>query len=194
MTLGDAGLTFVSVFVAALLAFYLDGLRERRATEKWVREYLGFWRGWLGAHPEERATNEAYLDRIDAALADWLDPGRSGRQPRWAEIDTINVNNPMVFTPLLLSTGVSVVRPDLLQRLFRADATAPALKDSSEWVSRFYEDHIRPLVLARIDCLDALQRRAVETYRSEFAQFSELTRQYQGMLRAIHEELAARGF
>lgn len=32
MSLGDALLTFVSVFIAALRAFYLDGLRERRAT------------------------------------------------------------------------------------------------------------------------------------------------------------------
>ena len=44
MSLGEAFLTFVAVFVAALLAFYLDGLRERRATEGWVRDYLGFWR------------------------------------------------------------------------------------------------------------------------------------------------------
>ena len=42
MSVGGAALTFVSVFVAALLAFYLDGLRERRATEGWVKGYLGF--------------------------------------------------------------------------------------------------------------------------------------------------------
>ena len=47
MSLGDALLTFVSVFVAALLAFYLDGLRERRATRSWVREYLGFRRSTI---------------------------------------------------------------------------------------------------------------------------------------------------
>ena len=194
MSVGGAALTFVSVFVAALLAFYLDGLRERRATQRWVKEYLGFWRGMLGSNPEERAVNEAHLDRIDAALADWLDPGRSPRQPRWADIDTINVNNAIAFTPLLLSSGVSVVPADLLQRLFLADATAPALKGSSEWVTRLFETQIRPLVWARVDGLDDVQRHAVETYRAEFAQFSELTRQYQGMLSSIHDELATAGF
>jgi hypothetical protein len=148
----------------------------------------------LGSNPGERTVNEAHLDRIDAALADWLDPGRSGRQPRRADIDTINVNNAIAFTPLLLSGGVSVVPADLLQRLFLADATAPALKGSSEWVSRFYEAQVRPLVLARVDGLDDVQRRVVETYRSEFAQLSELTRQYQSMLGSIHDELAAAGF
>jgi len=74
VSLGDAALTFVSVFVAALLAFYLDGLRERRAARAWVREYLGFWRDILEQSATDREGNDAIMDRIDRALGRWLDP------------------------------------------------------------------------------------------------------------------------
>ena len=71
MSLGDAALTFVSVFIAALLAFYLDGLRERRATRAWVAEYLGFWRGLLESTAGEKEANEAGVRKVESALDGW---------------------------------------------------------------------------------------------------------------------------
>ena len=112
MSLGDAALTFVSVFVAALLAFYLDGLRERRATEKWVREYLGFWRGVLDTAQGDRAANDEGLSRIQQALDTWL----AGAEPSWADVDSVNVNSAVSFTPLLLSWDCSV-RTEVPSRL-----------------------------------------------------------------------------
>ena len=147
MSLGAALLTFVSVFVAALLAFYLDNVRERRATRTWTREYLGFWRGVLDDAQGDRATNEVGLQRIDTALDTWL--VHDGLDPDWADVDSINVNSAVSFTPLLLSTGASAVPRPLLAQMFTADATAPALLRRSEGVTRLYEAHVLPLVLAR---------------------------------------------
>jgi len=125
MSLGDALLTFVSVFIAALLAFYLDGVRERRATRAWVREYLGFWRRMLQSAADERRTNEGMLGRIDEALGVWLAPGP--QEPDWQYVDAVNVNNSFQFTPQLLGDAVGVTPPELMQLMFVADATSPAL-------------------------------------------------------------------
>ena len=122
MSLADAALTFVSVFVAALLAFYLDGVRERLATRRWVREYLTFCGDVLESTKDGRASIEAGHQRIQQALGRWLSPDAD---PDW-RVDTVNVNTAVSFTPLLLSTGASAVHRDLHQ-LFLADATAPVV-------------------------------------------------------------------
>jgi hypothetical protein len=191
VSLGDAALTFVSVFVAALLAFYLDGLRERRATQRWVREYLGFWRGMLHSSQQERAGNDAMMARIDQALARWLEPAG---EPEWSDVDSVNVNNSFDFTQLLLSSGVGTVPPHLLEGLFEADATRPALQGTAEVVTRLFESEIRPLVLARVVDLDPTQRRAVELYRAEFARLAGMLRSYVDRLDVIHDELVRAGF
>jgi hypothetical protein len=130
MSLGDALLTFVSVFIAALLAFYLDGVRERRATRAWVREYLGFWRRMLQSAADERRGNEGMLGRIDEALGVWLATGPP--EPDWQYVDAVNVNNSFQFTPQLLGDAVGVTPPELMQRMFVADATSPAVRGTSE--------------------------------------------------------------
>jgi hypothetical protein len=192
MSLGDALLTFVSVFVAALLAFYLDGLRERRATRRWVKEYLGFWRGMLQNAADERRANEGMLGHIVTALDDWLAPG--GPEPDWTYVDAVNVNNSFQFTPQLLGDAVGVVPPELMRQMFVADATSPALRSTAEVVTRLFETEIRPLALARVVDLDAAQRRAVELYRAEFVRMCDLLRQYGDQLDKVLRDLAASGF
>jgi hypothetical protein len=195
MSLGDALLTFVSVFVAALLAFYLDGLRERRATRRWVQEYLGFWRGMLQGAAEERRAGEGMFGHIVTALDDWLAPGAAGRRgPDWTYVDAVNVNNSFQFTPQLLGDAVGVVPPELMREMFVADATAPAVRSTAEFVTRLFETEIRPLALARVVDLDAAQRRAVELYRAEFVRMYDLLRQYGDQLDRVLRDLTASGF
>jgi hypothetical protein len=193
MTLGDAALTFVSVFVAALLAFYLDGLRERRATQRWVREYLGFWRGLLEATADEGAGNEAGVRRIEAALDGWLAAGPGGA-PAWDDVDAMNMNATVRFTPALLNTGASVVPVELMQQLFMADAMAPAMTLQAAFVTHLFETEVRPLVLDRVAPLDGRDRTAVELYRREFGALFERMRQYSEHMRTIREELVRLGF
>jgi hypothetical protein len=194
MSLGDAFLTFVSVFVAALLAFYLDGLRQRRATEDWVRSYLGFWRTTLEATSGERAANEEGLQRIEDGLVRWLDLGASGVEPEWADIEAVNVNAAISFTPLLLSSGASAVPADLMRQMFVADATRPALLRQAEGVSRLFETHILPLVLARVTWPNPEQRHAVERYRAEFGGLRVQMQAYLDQLDQIRDGLIGAGF
>ncbi len=191
MSLGDALLTFVSVFIAALLAFYLDGLRERRSARAWVSEYLGFWRGVLDRSSGDRATNEEGLVLIGTALDTWLADGPS--EPDWAYVDAVNVNTAVSFTPLLLSAGAGVVPKELVGQMFTADATAPALLKRSASVSRLFEAQILPLVLARVATLDPGQRRAVERYREEFLGLRDHMRHYLDLLDEIRAELVRLG-
>jgi len=193
VSLGDALLTFVSVFVAALLAFYLDGLRERRATRAWVKEYLGFWRGLLESTAEEGAANDAGMRRVETAIDGWLAAGAQTR-PTWADIDAMNVNATVRFTPPLLNTGGSVVPAELMQRLFVADAMAPALTTRSEFVTRLFEAEVRPLVLAEVVPLEGRDRRAVEVFRRELLGLFEQMRDYSSYLRTVSEELVRLGF
>jgi len=193
MSLGDAGLTFVSVFVAALLAFYLDGLRDKRATERWVREYLGFWRGLLQSTGDEGVANEAGMHRVEAAIDGWLAAGADGL-PAWDDIDAMNVNATVRFTPPLLNTGGSVLPPELMQKLFVADALAPALTARSEFATRLFETEVRPLVLAEVVPLEGQDRRSVELYRRELLGLFEQMRDYSTYLQEIREELVRLGF
>jgi hypothetical protein len=194
MSFGDAVLTFVSVFVAALLAFYLEGLRERRATEGWVRDYLGFWRTTLETTRGERTANEEALQRIDDALGRWLDLGSTGVEPVWADLDTVNVNSAITFTPLLLSSGMSVVPPDLMRQMFTADATAPALLRRAEGAARLFDAHVLPLVLGQVTWLNPEQRHAVERYRTEFAGLRAQMNVYLEQLAGIRDELVRTGY
>jgi hypothetical protein len=195
MSLGDALLTFVSVFVAALLAFYLDGLRERRATRAWVREYLGFWRGMLDSRDDEGEgdANEAGVRRIETAVDAWLG-SRPGAEPVWTDIDAFNVNATVRFTPPLLGVGAGVVPPDLMNRLFMADATAPALGSQADFMIRLYEEEVRPLVLARVVPLEGRDRIVVELYRKEFLGVFEQMRAYSHLMQGIRGELVRLGY
>jgi hypothetical protein len=192
MSLGDALLTFVSVFVAALLAFYLDGLRERRATRRWVEEYLGFWRRLLDSTAGEREANDALGRRVDVALDAWL-AGEQGGPPAWGDIDAINMNATVRFTQPLLSVGASVP-VDLMQQLFVADALAPALGSRSTFVTRLFEMEVRPLLLAQVLPLEGQHRRAVELYRSELRGLFEQVQGYAAHMAAIREELVRLGY
>ena len=191
MSLADAALTFVSVFVAALLAFYLDGVRERLATRRWVREYLTFWRDVLESTKDGRASIEAGHQRIQQALGRWLSPDAD---PDWRHVDTVNVNTAVSFTPLLLSTGASAVPRELLHQLFLADATAPVVSRRSESVARIFETHVLPLVLARVRTLSPEQRRSVELFRDEFQGLRDHMSTYLDQLDGIRAELARLGF
>lgn len=193
MSLGDAVLTFLSVFVAALLAFYLDGLRERRATRAWVREYLGFWRGLLESTAGEGAANEAGFRTIDGALGGWLSGG-AGSPPTWDLVDAINVNAAVRFTPALLGAGGRAIAPELMQKLFVADALAPALQTRADFVQRLFETEIRPRVLDQVLPLDGRARRAVELYRRELAGLADQMRDYTTHLRDICDDLVRLGF
>jgi hypothetical protein len=193
MSLGDAVVTFVSVFVAALLAFYLDGLREKRATERWVREYLGFWRGMLESSAGEREANEAAVRRVEAALDAWLGSG-AGAAPSWEDIDAITVNATVRFTSPLLSLGGSVVPPELMRRLFVADASAPALVAGSDFVTRLFEAEVRPLALGRVVPLIGRDREAVELYRREFLGLFERMRGYADLMAGIRDDLTRLGY
>lgn len=193
MSLGDAALTFVSVFVAALLAFYLDGLRERRATQRWVKEYLGFWRGLLQTTESEGEANEAGIRRIETALDGWLS-AEAGAPPAWNDIDALNTNATVRFTPALLNTGASVVPAELMQQLFMADAMAPAVTMQSAFVTRLFEAEVRPLVLDRVLPLEGRDRRTVELYRREFGGLFERLREYSRHMKTIRDELVRLGF
>jgi hypothetical protein len=191
MSLGDALLTFVSVFVAALLAFYLDGLRERRATRAWTREYLGFWRHVLDLASGDRNTNETGLGRIEAALDTWL--ADSEIEPVWSDIQSVHANSAVSFTPLLLSSGASEVPQDLLAQMFVADATAPMVFRRSESVTRVFEAQVLPLVLERVVRLTPSQRRAVELYREEFVMLRDQMRVFMDQLDEIRSGLVRLG-
>jgi hypothetical protein len=193
VSLGDALITFVSVFVAALLAFYLDGLRERRATAAWVREYLGFWRGFLQSTAGDAETNDAIGHRLEAGLDAWL-AATEATPPTWADIDALNVNAAVRFSGPLLSTGGSVVPPELMHQLFVADAMAPALGTRGDFAVRLFEAEVRPLVLARVVPLEGTARRVVETYRVELLGLFEQSRDYAAHLAAIREELVRLGY
>lgn len=192
MSLGDAALTFVSVFIAALLAFYLDGLRERRATRAWVREYLGFWRTTLQGAADDRHSSEGMLGQIDDALGVWLAPGSA--EPDWQYVDAVNVNGSVQFTPHLLGSAVGEISAELMQRMFVADATFPAVGATADVVTRLFETEIRPLALARVVDLDPVQRRAVELYRAEFGRLRDLLRRYGDQLDVLLADLAAAGY
>ncbi len=125
------------------------------------------------------------------ALLTWLD---GDHEPDRRYVDAVNFNSSFAFTGELLGTAVGVVPPDLMRRMYEADATAPALLRTAEFVARLFEAEIRPMALRREMALDASQRRAVELYRAEFAHLRDLQRRYVQQLDVILHELVEAGF
>jgi hypothetical protein len=161
---GGAALTFASIFLAGVVAFYLDSLRERRARERWVHEYLGFWRRQLESIEGERERNQALFDRIDDTLGAWAD----GEEPAdWDDVEVLNFTTPLSLTPILFGEGMSVVPPDLLTAMFELDTTLPGLSILSESAVRLFETEIRPMQMARRCPLAETERRFVERYRGK---------------------------
>lgn len=105
MTWTEALLTFGSLFLAALFAFYLDSLRERRATRRWVHEYLGFWRTMLESFVDERDVIQTMMGSLDEVLADWLDDRPTTSAPVWSGIDGFKFSSAISMTPNLLGEG-----------------------------------------------------------------------------------------
>jgi hypothetical protein len=81
-----------------------------------------------------------------------------------------------------------------MQKLFVADALAPALTARSEFATRLFETEVRPLVLAAVVPLEGQDRRRVELYRRELLGLFEQMRDYSTYLQEIREELVRLGF
>ncbi|MFL6160028.1 MAG: hypothetical protein ACJ72D_28400, partial [Marmoricola sp.] len=189
----DAVLTFVSVFAAVLLAFYVEGLRERRATEERVRDHLRSWRTALEASVGDRVAHRERLERIDDALGRWLDLGSSGVEPAWADLGSVSVGSVVSLNPLLLSGGASAVPADLMQQMLIADAGSESLLRRGENLSRLFDHHVLPLVLAQVTWLSPEQRNAVERYRTELADLSDHVNVHLDQLDRIRERLDGAG-
>lgn len=194
MSLGGALLTFVSVFVAALLAFYLDGLRERRATERWVKEYLGFWRGMLQSAAAERADNDAVLTRVHDAVARWLTCAKSGQEPTWSDIDAVNYNNSISFTPLLLSAGSAWSRPSCSGSCSSPTPRVPPWAPTRTTPSGSSRPSSGRWCWAASFDLAPSQRTAVEQYLAEFERLRERSADWQAGIDEILEGLEAAGY
>ena len=87
-----------------------------------------------------------------------------------------------------------MIAPELMQKLFVADALAPALHTRADFVQRLFEAEIRPLVLDQVMPLDGRGRRAVALYRRELAGLADQMRDYSTHLRDICDHLVRLGF
>jgi hypothetical protein len=193
MSLAEAAAIFVSVLAAVLLACYVEGLRERRATESLVRDHLRVWGTTLEASMGDRVADRERLQRIDDALGRWLELGSSGVEPAWGDLESVSVGFPVSLTPVLLGSGAGAVPADLLAQLFIAEAWAPALRRRAESLSRLFDHHVLPLVLRREAWLDPEQRNAVERYRAELGELRDRIDAYLDQLDRIRERLAGAG-
>lgn len=191
MTWTEALLTFASLFLAGVFAFYLENLRERRATRRWVREYLGFWRQQFESFGAEKDANRRLFTRLDAALADWLEP--SGDPPDWDLVDGISFVSSIALTPNLFGEGMSAVPPDLLHDMFAVDATVPVLALESDTTMRLFESEIRPLKMRREWPLANEDARLVELYRSEMATAWTLVDAHYDQVDALLQRMRANG-
>jgi hypothetical protein len=134
------------------------------------------------------------LTRVHDAVARWLTCAKSGQEPTWSDIDAVNYNNSISSTPLLLSSGVSVVPPELLRLMFLSDAKGPALGSHADYAVRLFEPELRPLVLGRVVDLAPSQRTAVEQYLGEFERLRERSADWQAGIDEILEGLEAAGY
>ena len=193
MTWSEALLTFGSLFLAAVFAFYLDSLRERRRTKRWVFEYLRFWSERLRSYESERGQNMELFSRVDQALGQWLVDGPGAPEPEWVMIDAMSVNTPISFTPSLFGEALEVVSPQLLRSMFEVDAVLPQLRSHSEATVRLFEQMLRPLVLRRQHRLDDAERRAVEQFRREMQTVRALVQQFSDRVADVVAGLSREG-
>ncbi len=174
MSWSDFLLTFVSLFAAALLAFYLESVRERRATRRWVWEYLGFWRDVIETFADEKDSNLELFDFVDAALDRLFTANEDVSEAEWESVDGLLFNSAVSLTPTLLGEASGVVPPDLLRRMFVLDALVQQVRANSQNTFTIFETFLRPLALDRPWPLSGAQVRSVALYRRELASLRSL--------------------
>jgi hypothetical protein len=193
MTWDEALLTFGSLFLAALFAFYLDSLRERRATRRWVREYLGFWARTMAPFEDGRIAGQAMFARVDDAVQRWLATDRTGIEPDWDAIDGIDVSSSVSITPQLFGASLEAISPGLLALMFEVDSRAVVVQAQSAATLRLFETLLRPLVLRRAPLHADEERRAVELYRRDLAGLGQLVDAFGDQMVAVLNGLRAEG-
>jgi len=197
----EAIIAFVSLFVGALLAFYLESLRERRATRRWVWEYLGFWRELMESFAEQKAVNLGLFDSVDAALGRLLpadDAAADGAADAaadtdWEAVDGLLFNSAISLSPSLLGEASAVVPADLMRSMVVVDAVVQHVKASSETTYSLYESLVRPLVLRRDWPMSAEQRRALALYRRDLALLRALIESLYDQLADLAKQMRAAG-
>ena len=191
MTWSDALLSFVSVFAAAALAFYLDSLRERRTTRRWVWEYLRFWRALLATLILEWRDVLELFDEMDRTLTLLTAGQDEPTQEQWERVDVFALNTTIVLTPPLLGEASGVVPPQVLHKLFLADEFFATVRNQAAHTAQMFESLVRPVVLRQVWPLEAEMQRGVGFYQRELAEFRSLLEQLARQLAELVAELQA---
>jgi hypothetical protein len=156
-----------SVFLGAMLAFVVENIRERRMLRAWTARYLSAVAGSLdttaSAAPLVRSAVRATRGAVAALLA--------GEQPDWATLQ----GPPILVAPELLGSlqgsALTVVDADTVVALGRVEAAAGELALRAGRLHDLHGRLVLPLYLSRPACLDEAQRRGLELFGGELADF-----------------------
>lgn len=194
MSWSQAATSFVSLFAAALLAFYLDSLRERRATRRWVDEYLAFWLDLLGTSEAERTHVTSLFDADLRALDALSDGGERRPEDAWESLQTITIESPVALTPPLLGEGAAVVPVGLLRQMFEVDAYVAGFRSQTQSMHALFDSQVRPLTLRRPWPLNDEETRALALYRRELSGLRSVLDEIYDRLTRLAKDLQAAGF
>ena len=161
MNLPDIIIQFVTVFLGAFLAFWLENVRERRQLRSWLSKYLRA--GYSDLAKSQHKVEEGLLSlrAYVATFGRLSEPDTTPTEEDWktlsAQIAAEFGRNNFLFE----SESLNVLAPELVGRLKDMQTVTD---DVQRWFEKFealHSAYILPLVVERPDKLTASQRRAL---------------------------------
>jgi hypothetical protein len=166
-------LQFLTVFLGAFLAFWLENLRERRQLKQWVRKYL---RRTYKALNEERSSEEASIPVLAQQLST-LEKFSSPETPTltendWNSLSNIHYNFQKESVSLLEGEALQVIDASLIKALEQVERLDFACDKLSELYVNAYKDYMMPILLQQPTPPTEVQKQAVAYVRAVGSQYS----------------------
>lgn len=171
MTFVDIIIQFVTVFLGAFLAFWLENVRERQQLRGWLKKYL------RDSYVELAATVEnlpPFVSQLEAELARFSELSEGKRDPTeedWKHIGGIVTAQFSGAQFLFESEALNVLTGDVIRHLkLLQDATDSAKVTFNQFHS-IQEAYVYPLAIERPESLSAAQRRSLGLAGNAFERF-----------------------
>jgi hypothetical protein len=164
---GEFLLALLTVFLGALLAFFVDNLRERRRLAEWVRRYLRDVRGGLADTTRALTPVLASLAETADALSNLVDD----KQPQWETLATATATTPPDLMSALRGEGITAVPPHVVSALQGVETSAQELHLRANRLASMHDRFILPIYLERPSRITTIERRGIELFAQGHAEF-----------------------
>jgi hypothetical protein len=182
-------LQFLTVFLGAFLAFWLENLRERRQLKTWVKKYLQ--RGYETMR-QEQLQEEAEIPKLEQQLHT-LEKFSSSElhigEEDWRDLAHVYYNFQKESISLLDGEALRVLDAELIKTVQTVETLNFACAKVSELYTNAYKDYVIPLVLRQPTLPTKAEQQGIEYVRAVASQLVTYRQQRLGATKKLLQML-----